>query len=64
MEKVWNYTIDIPPMGTPRPNHRYVQGGKTITYYPQPYVEYMDPYTQHMVAGNRLLFFHPVHICD
>ncbi|SUM43485.1 Uncharacterised protein [Staphylococcus intermedius NCTC 11048] len=28
MEKVWRYTIDLPPMGTPRPNHRFVEGGE------------------------------------
>ncbi|SUM43886.1 Uncharacterised protein [Staphylococcus intermedius NCTC 11048] len=28
MEKVWRYTIDLPPMGTPRPNHRFVEGGR------------------------------------
>lgn len=54
MEKVWKYTIDIPPMGTPRPNHRFVAGGKTITYYPQPYVEYMDTVQEHLKRDNAL----------
>ncbi|PTK89291.1 RusA family crossover junction endodeoxyribonuclease [Staphylococcus gallinarum] len=54
MEKVWNYTIDIPPMGTPRPNHRYVQGGKTITYYPQPYVEYMEAVQKQLEKDGAL----------
>lgn len=54
MEKVWRYTIDLPPMGTPRPNHRFVEGGKTITYYPQKYVDYMDAVQKQLKADNAI----------
>ncbi|MGE0993544.1 RusA family crossover junction endodeoxyribonuclease [Bacillus sp. GMa5/2] len=54
MAKVWQYTINIPPMGTPRPNHRFVEGGKTITYYPQPYVEYLDAVQAQLKCDNAL----------
>lgn len=42
MAKEWRYTIKIPPMATPRPQFRRTSTGKTITYYPQTYVEYLD----------------------
>ncbi|SUQ38643.1 Uncharacterised protein [Staphylococcus gallinarum] len=42
------------PMGTPRPNHRFVEGGKTITYYPQPYVEYLDAVQAQLKRDNAL----------
>lgn len=42
MSKEWRYTINIPPMGTPRPRHRFLDNGQKITYYDQAYVDYMD----------------------
>lgn len=54
MAKVWQYTINIPPMATPRPNHRFVEGGKTITYYPQRYVDYMNEVQAHLKRDNAL----------
>lgn len=42
MAKEWRYTINIPPMGTPRPRHRFLDNGQKITYYDQSYVDYMD----------------------
>ncbi|MCO4365764.1 RusA family crossover junction endodeoxyribonuclease [Staphylococcus agnetis] len=54
MEKEWRFTIDLPPMGTPRPNHRFVEGGKTITYYPQKYVEYMDAVQAQLKRENGI----------
>lgn len=54
MGKVWQYTINIAPMGTPRPNFRYVEGGKTITYYPQPYVDYIDAVQEQLKKDGAL----------
>lgn len=54
MVKEWKYTIDMPPMGTPRPNHRFVEGGKTITYYPQPYVDYLDGVQERLKRDGAL----------
>ncbi|HDE6300884.1 TPA: RusA family crossover junction endodeoxyribonuclease [Staphylococcus aureus] len=54
MAKVWKYTINIPPMGTPRPNHRFVEGGKTITYYPQHYVDYLNAVQEQLERDNAL----------
>ncbi|HAC5789066.1 TPA_asm: RusA family crossover junction endodeoxyribonuclease [Listeria monocytogenes] len=42
MSKEWRYTIDIPPVATPRPEFRKTKDGKAITYYPQKYVDYMS----------------------
>lgn len=42
MSKEWRYTINIPPMGTPRPRHKFLEDGRKITYYDQSYIEYMD----------------------
>lgn len=42
MAKEWRYTIKIPPMATPRPQYRRTNTGKTITYYPEAYVKYLD----------------------
>ncbi|WP_436962323.1 RusA family crossover junction endodeoxyribonuclease [Staphylococcus shinii] len=54
MSKEWRYTINLAPMGTPRPNHRFVKGGKTITYYPQKYVDYMDNVQRQLKEDNAL----------
>lgn len=54
MSKEWRFTINLAPMGTPRPNHRFVQGGKTITYYPQKYVDYMDNVQHQLRKANAL----------
>lgn len=40
--KEWHYTINLPPVSTPRPEYRKTKEGKTITYYPQKYVQYME----------------------
>ena len=42
MAKVWRYTIQLPPMGTPRPRTRRLDDGRTITYYDQSYSDYLD----------------------
>ncbi|MGO1819127.1 MAG: RusA family crossover junction endodeoxyribonuclease [Senegalia sp. (in: firmicutes)] len=42
MPNEWNYIIDIAPVATPRPEFRKTKEGKTITYYPQKYANYLD----------------------
>lgn len=42
MAKEWRYTIDLPPIGTPRPQFARTSTGKTITYYPQHYQDYLE----------------------
>lgn len=42
MAKEWKYTIEIPPMATPRPEFKRTKNGKNITYYPQKYTDYME----------------------
>ncbi|MBE8355770.1 RusA family crossover junction endodeoxyribonuclease, partial [Leptospira interrogans serovar Pomona] len=42
MAKVWRYTINLAPMGTPRPRTRRLDDGRTITYYDQAYSDYLD----------------------
>lgn len=41
MANEWSFTIDIPPIATPRPEFRRTKDGRTITYYPQRYTDYM-----------------------
>ncbi|MEB6279046.1 MULTISPECIES: RusA family crossover junction endodeoxyribonuclease [Staphylococcus] len=41
MVNEWHFTIDIPPIATPRPEFRRTKDGRTITYYPQRYADYM-----------------------
>ncbi|MEB6838040.1 RusA family crossover junction endodeoxyribonuclease [Staphylococcus simulans] len=48
MTKEWHFTIDIPPVATPRPEFRRTKDGKTITYYPQKYVDYMAAVQQQL----------------
>lgn len=38
----WRYIIDLPPVGTPRPQFTRTSTGKTITYYPQHYTDYLN----------------------
>lgn len=54
MSKVWQYTINIPPMGTPRPRHRFLENGQKITYYDQSYVDYMDAVQAQLERDNAL----------
>lgn len=54
MSKVWRYTINIPPMGTPRPRHRFLENGQKITYYDQSYVDYMDAVQAQLERDNAL----------
>lgn len=42
MAKEWKYTINIPPVATPRPEFKRTKDGKSITYYPQKYTNYME----------------------
>lgn len=42
MTKEWKYTINIPPVATPRPEFKRTKDGKSITYYPQKYTNYME----------------------
>lgn len=46
MANEWSYTIDINPVATPRPEFRKTKDGKTITYYPQKYANYLEEVQQ------------------
>ncbi|SUM53518.1 endodeoxyribonuclease RusA [Staphylococcus epidermidis] len=46
MANEWSYTIDINPVATPRPEFRKTKNGKTITYYPQKYANYLEKVQQ------------------
>ncbi|OEK60648.1 RusA family crossover junction endodeoxyribonuclease [Staphylococcus equorum] len=54
MVKEWKYTIDIPPMGTPRPRHRFLENGQKITYYDQSYVDYLDGVQEQLKRDGAL----------
>jgi len=54
MAKEWRYTINIPPMGTPRPRHRFLDNGQKITYYDQSYVDYMDNVQEQLKRDGAL----------
>lgn len=54
MVKEWRYTINIPPMGTPRPRHRFLDNGQKITYYDQSYVNYMDSVQEQLKRDEAL----------
>lgn len=54
MVKEWKYTIDIPPMGTPRPRHRFLENGQKITYYDQSYVDYLDGVQERLKRDGAL----------
>lgn len=39
----WKFTVNLQPVPTPRPSFRYdPKNKKTITYYQQSYIDYMD----------------------
>lgn len=54
MAKEWHYTIDIPPVATPRPNFRRTADGRSITYYPQNYIDYMDEVQSMLERDNAI----------
>lgn len=54
MAKTWQYTINIPPMGTPRPRHRFLENGQKITYYDQSYIDYMDGVQEQLKRDGAL----------
>lgn len=56
----WRYTIDLPPVGTPRPQFTRTGTGKTITYYPQHYADYLNE-VQKLLERDQAIndnFFH------
>lgn len=54
MSKEWRYTINIPPMATPRPQFRRTNTGKTITYYHQAYVDYLNAIQEQLEKDQAL----------
>lgn len=63
MAKEWRYTINIPPMGTPRPRHKFLDDGRKITYYDQSYIDYMDSVQEQLKRDEALNdnFFDVIH---
>lgn len=63
MVKEWCYTINIPPMGTPRPRHKFLDDGRKITYYDQSYIDYMDSVQEQLKRDGALNdnFFDVIH---
>lgn len=63
MAKEWRYTINIPPMGTPRPRHKFLDDGRKITYYDQSYIDYMDSVQEQLKRDGALNdnFFDVIH---
>lgn len=63
MAKEWRYTINIPPMGTPRPRHKFLKDGRKITYYDQSYIDYMDSVQEQLKRDGALddNFFDVIH---
>ncbi|KIX91498.1 crossover junction endodeoxyribonuclease RusA [Staphylococcus microti] len=54
MAKIWKYTIDLPPMGTPRPRTRRLDDGRTITYYDRAYSEYLDAIQARLIRDKAI----------
>ncbi|UXU58445.1 RusA family crossover junction endodeoxyribonuclease (plasmid) [Staphylococcus agnetis] len=54
MSKVWQYTINLAPMATPRPRHRFLGDGRKITYYDQAYIDYIDAVQAQLEADQAL----------
>lgn len=54
MSKVWQYTINLAPMATPRPRHRFLGDGRKITYYDQSYIDYIDAVQAQLEADQAL----------
>lgn len=54
MTKEWRWTINLPPMATPRPQFRRTEKGQTITYYHQAYVEYLDAIQEQLKKDEAL----------
>lgn len=54
MSKVWKYTINLPPMATPRPRHRFLGDGRKVTYYDQSYIDYLDAVQAQLEADEAL----------
>lgn len=63
MVKEWRYTINIPPMGTPRPRHKFLDDGRKITYYDQSYIDYMNSVQEQLKRDGALNdnFFDVIH---
>lgn len=63
MAKEWRYTINIPPMGTPRPRHKFLDDGRKITYYDQSYIDYMNSVQEQLKRDGALNdnFFDVIH---
>lgn len=53
MVSEWNYTIELPPIPTPRPNFKK-EGTQSVTYYSEEYQKYLENVSNVLINDKAL----------